>query len=167
MATGVGTYFKFLLATSSAGIDVGLANSTFICGLYSTGWIDESTQRTDFEYVLDAADSSASVEAYELSTDGGGYDRVTLGARTITEVDARDAVEVDAADVTFSSVSSSAGTAGGMFIAAEIAASDSSGRILASFYDFSAPVTPNGGDITVQFSTGGWLELLASTSDAS
>ncbi len=82
-------------------------------------------------------------------------------------MDARDAVEIDAGDVTFTSVSSSAGTAGGMAILMEIAATDSSGRILATFYDFATPVTPNGGDITVSFSTGGWLEFLASTSDAS
>lgn len=168
MATGVGTYFKFLVATSSDGVEVQLAASTFICGLYSTGWIGESTQREDLAFALDAADSSASFEAYELTSDPAtGYARVTLGARTITQVNARDAVEIDAADVTFSSVSSSAGVAGGMAVFAEIAASDSSGRIMSTFYDFTSPVTPNGGDITVQFSTGGFLEFLASTSDAS
>jgi len=164
MATGVYTHFKTAVANSS----VDIASSTFKCLLYSTDYIDvASTQRTDQDFVLNGANSSNSVEAFELSTTGAGYDRVTLGANTITEVDARDAVEIDAADVTFSSVSSSAGTAGGMCIFAEIAASDSSGRLVSTFYDFATPVSPNGGDITVQFSTGGWLEFLASTSDAS
>ena len=165
MATGVYTRFKAQVANSS----VDIAASTFKCLLYTTGYIDvASTARTDQDFVLNAPNSSQSVEAFELSTTGGGYDRVTLGARTITEVDARDAVEIDAADVTFSSVSSSAGgPVGGMAIFAELQAADSSGRYLSTFYDFSTAVTTNGGNIVVAFSTGGWLEFLASTSDAS
>ena len=165
MATGVYTKFKAMLANSSAL----LPTSTFKCLLYSTGYIDVgSTARVDQDFVLNAPNSSQSVEAFELSTDGAGYARVTLGANTITEVDARDAVEIDAADVTFSSISSSAGgPAGGMAIFVELQAADSSGRYVASFHDFSTAVTLNGGDVVVSFSTGGWLEFLASTSDAS
>lgn len=164
MATGVGTFFKTSVANSSSLI----ASSTFKCILYTSSWADEgSTTRVDQDYFLNGADSSASLQNFQLATAGGGYDHVTLGARTITEVDGRDAVEIDAADVTFTSVSSSAGTAGGMAIVCELAASDSSGRLLATYYDFATPVTPNGGDITVTFSTGGWMEFLASTSDAS
>ena len=148
--------------------EISIPASTFKCMLYSTGYIDvASTARMDQDYVLNSPNSSQSVQAFELSTVGAAYDRVTLGSRTLTEVDARNAVEIDSADVTFSSVSSSAGVAGGMAIFAELAASDSSGRVLATYYDFATPVTPNGGDITVQFSTGGWLEFLTSTSDAS
>ena len=151
-----------------ASTDISIPASSFYCLLYSTGYIDvASTERQDQDQVLNDADSSNSVEAFELSTDGGGYDRVVLGARTITEVDARNAVEIDAADVTFTSVASTAGVAGGMAIYVELVAADSSGRELAAFYDFASPVTPNGGDITVQFSTGGFLEFLTSTSDAS
>lgn len=164
MATGVTTFFKTSVANSSSLI----ASSTFKCVLVSTGYLDVgSTERNDQDYFLNAANSSNCAQAFQLATAGGGYDHVTLGARTITEVDARDATEIDAADVTFSSVSSSAGTAGGMVILCELAAADSSGRILATYYDFTTPVTPNGGDITVTFSTGGWMEFLASTSDAS
>lgn len=163
MATGVGTFFKERVAST----EVSIPASTFICVLYSTGWVDvDSTTRETQDYLLNPTNSSDSVDAYELSTDGG-YARQTLGARTISEVDARAAVEVDSADLTFSSVSSSAGVAAGMAIFAELAASDSSGRVLATFYDFSTAITPNGGDINVALSTGGWLELLASTSDAS
>lgn len=164
MATGVGTRFKFDIAST----EVSIPASTFVALLYTTGWIDESTKRVDQDFILDTPSSSEHVTAFELSTDGGGYARVTVGARTITEVDARDAVEIDSADVTFTAVSSSAGSpAGGMAIFYELAASDSSGRLLATFYDFTTPVTLNGGDVTAQFSTGGWLEFLASTSDAS
>lgn len=166
MATGVYNKFMHLLGTSSGGQEVVLPDSTFECLLYTTDYIDIS-DREDQDFVLDAT-SSESLAHFELSSAGGsGYARQTLGARTITEVDARNAIEVDSADITFSSVSSSAGTAGGMAIYFEFAASDSSGRYAASFYDFSSPVTPNGGDITVNLSTGGWLELLQSTSDAS
>ncbi len=165
MATGVGTHFKYQIANSSVGL---IDQSTFKCVLFTSSWADEgSTTRSDQDYFLNGADSSASLQNFQLATAGGGYDHVTLGVVTAAEVDARDAVEIDAGDVTFTSVSSSAGTAGGMAILMEIAATDSSGRILATFYDFATPVTPNGGDITVSFSTGGWLEFLASTSDAS
>lgn len=163
MTTGVGTFFKERVAST----EISIPASTFKALLYSSGWIDESTVRTDQDYILNPTNSSGSVTAFELSTDGGGYARVTVGARTITEVDARDAVEIDVADLTFSSVSSSAGTAAGLCIFVELAASDSSGRVLGTFYDFASVVTPNGGDITTQFSTGGFLEMLASTSDAS
>jgi hypothetical protein len=164
MATGVGTFFKTSVANSSSLI----ASSTFKCILFTSSWADEgSTTRQDQDYQLNSANSSASLDNFRLSTTGAGYDDVTLGARTISEVDARDAVEIDSADVTFSSVSSSAGVAGGMAIVCELATAASSGRILATFYDFTTPITPNGGDITVTFSTGGWMEFLASTSDAS
>lgn len=160
----VTTFFMERVASTEVSIEA----SSFYALLYSTGWIDvATTERMTQDYVLNPAASANSVEAYELSTDGGGYDRVLLGARTVTEVDARHAVEIDSADVTFTTVSSSAGVAGGMALFAELAASDSSGRVLSTFYDFASPVTPNGGDITVNLSTGGWLEFLTSTSDAS
>lgn len=160
----VGTFFKQQVAST----EISIPASTFRALLYTTGWIDHSTLREDQDQILNDASSTQSVTAYELSSNPAtGYARQLLGARTITEVDARDAVEIDSADVTFASVSSSAGVAGGMALYAEIVANDSSGSQLAAWYDFSSPVTPNGGDITVQFSTGGWMEWLASTSDAS
>ena len=163
MATGVGTFFKERVAST----EISIPASTFKALLYSSGWIDESTVRTDQDFILNPVNSSGSVTAFELSTDGGGYDRVTLGSRTITEVDARDAVEIDVTDIVFSSVSSSAGDPAGVCTFVELAASDSSGRVVATFHDFASVVTSNGGDITVQLSTGGFLEFLASTSDAS
>jgi len=162
----VTTYFKERIASTEVSIEA----STFACMLYTTDWVGvASTLRETQDTVWDATGSSTNgVDNFELSSSPAtGYARVALGARTISEVDARAAVEIDSADVTFSSVSSSAGVAGGMAIYAELVANDSSGRILATFYDFATPVTPNGGDITVQFSTGGWMEFLASTSDAS
>lgn len=160
----VTTFFMERVASTEVSIEA----STFKAMLYSTDYLDvATTERMDQDFVLNAANSSNSAEAFELSTVGGAYDRVTLGARTITEVDARNAVEIDSVDSTFTSVSSSAGIAGGMALMAELAAVDSSGQVLAAFYDFATPVTPNGGDITVQYSTGGWLEFLTSTSDAS
>ena len=158
----VHNFFKDRIAST----EISIPASTFKCLLYSTGWID-ITNRVDQDYVT-AATTNQGASHFELSSSPAtGYARATLGARTITEVDARDAVEIDSNDITFSSVSSSAGVAGGMAIFAELAANDSSGRVMSSYYDFATPVTPNGGDITVQFSTGGWLEFLASTSDAS
>ena len=165
MATGVGTLFKTRLSTGGAT----LSGSTFKAFLYSTGWIDiASTTRQTQDYLLNAPNSSQSLHAFYLSTVGP----ITLGARTFAEVDARAAVEIDSTDITFTAVSSSAagttaGVVGGCAIVAELQAADSSGRVLATYYDFSTAVTANGGDLTVQFSTGGFLEYLASTSQAS
>lgn len=168
MATGVGTLFKTMF--SSGGIT--LSGSTFKAGLYSTGYLDvASTKRMDQDYVLNPTDSSDSLSAFLLSTAGSGYDHETLGTRTFTEVDARNAVEIDSTDITFSAVSSSAesgnGVVGGMAVWAELGSAASSAHVVTTFYDFSTAVTLNGGDVVVQLSTGGWLELLASTSDAS
>ena len=169
MATGVGTLFKTRLSTGGAT----LSGSTFKAYLYSTGFLDiASTTRQTQDYLLNPTNSSQSLHAYYLST----VSAVTLGTRTMTEVDARAAVEIDSTDITFTAVSSSAisstaatgpGVAGGVAIVAELQAAASSGAVLASFYDFSTAVTLNGGDVVIQFSTGGWLEFLASTSQAS
>jgi len=167
MATGVGTLFKTRLSSGGAT----LSGSTFKAVLYSTGYLDiASTARMDQDYYLNPTNSSQSLAAFALST----VSAVTLGTRTMTEVDARNAVEIDSTDITFSAAASSAqsstgtvGVAGGVAIYAELAASDSSGRVLAAYYDFSTALTLNGGDVTIQFSTGGWLEFLASTSNAS
>lgn len=169
MPTGVGTLFKTRLSSGGAT----LSASTFKAYLYSTGYLDiASTTRQTQDYLLNPTNSSQSLHAYYLST----VSAITLGARTMTEVDARAAVEIDSTDITFVGVSSSAitstgatgpGVAGGVAIIAELQAAASSGAVLASFYDFTTAVTLNGGDLTIQFSTGGWLEFLASTSQAS
>ena len=169
MPTGVGTLFKTRLSTGGAT----LSGSTFKAYLYSTGYLDiASTTRQTQDYLLNPTNSSQSLHAYYLST----VTAITLGTRTMTEVDARAAVEIDSTDITFTAVSSSAisstaatgpGVAGGVAIVAELQAAASSGAVLACFYDFSTAVSLNGGDLTIQFSTGGWLEFLASTSQAS
>ena len=168
MATGVGTLFKTLLSSGGAT----LSASTFKAVLYSTGYLDiASTARMSQDYVLNPTNSSQSLQAYQLTTVAA----VTLGARTMTEVDARYAVEIDSTDITFTAAASSAisstaatgpGVAGGVAIYAELQSAASSGQVLACFYDFTTALTLNGGDVTVQFSTGGWLEFLASTSNA-
>ena len=168
MATGVGTLFKTRLSSGGAT----LSGSTFKAYLYSTGYLDiGSTVRMDQDYFLNPTNSSQSLHAYYLST----VTAVTIGTRTMTEVDARNAVEIDSTDFAFSAVSSSAisstaatgpGVAGGVAFVAELQAAASSGAVLACFYDFTTALTLNGGDVTVQFSTGGWLEFLASTSNA-
>ena len=169
MATLVGTLFKTRLSTGGAT----LSGSTFKAYLYSTGYLDiATTTRQTQDYLLNPTNSSQSLHAFYLST----VSAVTIGTRTMTEVDARAAVEIDSTDITFTAVSSSAisstaatgpGVAGGVAIVAELQAAASSGAVFASFYDFSTAVTLNGGDVVVQFSTGGWLEFLASTSQAS
>lgn len=155
MAEGVYNHARFLvgegtvLFTSSGP---GVADTTFGIMLVSTDYTFDITQD-----VIDdgTTDDPAS---YEPSTTTG-YARQSIGSRTVTEDDTGNRGDIDVADVTFSSVSSGAGVIGGAIIYAELAATDTSGRRLISYYDTGFPVTPNGGDITIQWSTGGILQL--------
>lgn len=171
MATGVTNRFKFEAAAGTSGAGISIPASTWKAMLYSTGWLDVGTARLDQDFVLVAPNSSLSLHAHLLSTAGAGYDHVTIGARSITQNNTADRAEVDAADVTFANVASSAentnGKAAGMALVVELQVANSSGRYLASFYDFSSAVTLNGGNVLVSLSTGGFLQLLTSTSDAS
>lgn len=155
MAEGVYNHARFLIAEgtilfTSSGPNV--ADTTFGVMLVSTGYtLDIDQDTVDNQTTNDP-------QSYEPSTTTG-YGRQTLGNRTVTEDDTGNRGDIDIADVTFTAVSSGAGVIGGAVIYAELAANDSSGRRLVSFYDTGFPVTPNGGDITIQWSTGGILQL--------
>ena len=101
------------------------------------------------------ATTSFSVVHFEAAT-SSNYSRQTLGATTANEDDAGNLAYFDAADVTFASVSSGTGVIGAAVIICALTANDSESPLIAK-YDTNFPVTPNGGDITLQISTGGWL----------
>lgn len=129
--------------------------------LVTTGYLDLTDATIIDKDFLDdgTTDDPAS---YEIPTTSN-YARATLGARTVTEDDTGNNAYIDVADVTFSSVSSGAGVIGAAIIfspaTSETVAAGATASFLVAKYDTGFPVTPNGGDITIQWSTGGILQF--------
>lgn len=146
----------------------GAPGSSMYVLLVTTGYEDVAdTDKIDQDYILattSIAATSASITHFEVSSGSmGSTARQYIGQSTAAQDNTNEQANIAASTaITFSSVSSGVGDIAGAVIFAEIAASDSSGRIPIAFYDSGFPVTPNGGDITLNFSTG-WLNF-ASTS---
>lgn len=140
-----------MILMSSSGSGSGSA-TTFAAMLVSTAYNDLSNI-IDKDYVSDG--TTASTTSYEPST-SSGYARQSLTSLAFTEDDTGNLGNVDASDLTFSAVSSGAGVIGAMIVFANTVASSSQKTLVAKL-DTGFPVTPNGGDITVQLSTQGWL----------
>ena len=155
MAEGVFNIARFeiadgVLVLSSVGT-TGINASTLGLMLVSTDYTFDPDQD-----VVGVSGDSTSLPFAEEAT---GYTRGTLLARTVTEDDAGNRGDIDVADHTFTAVSSSALVIGACIVYNEVATNDSSGRRLVSFHDTGFPVTANGGDITIQWSTGGFLQF--------
>lgn len=144
-----------------ANDEISLVGSTFKMMLVSTGYLDVAlATRMAQDFVLDVVGSSSqSPQAFEVAGSTGAVARQIIGARAITEVDASNRSDVDAADILFAAVSSQAGRIGAAVLMAELANSDSSGRRLVACYETGFPIDANGGDITLQLSTGGFLQF--------
>lgn len=140
----------------------GAAGTTVLgCMLVSTDYLDLGDGTIiDLDFVADG--TTQSTTPYEAAT-SSNYARQTVGARTITEDDVGNRGDIDVADITFSAVSSGAGVIGAAIIFSVASSgtlnTESTAMILISKYDTGFPVTPNGGDITVQWSTGGILQF--------
>ena len=149
-------YRKRLLAGDNAFSTA----STYILMLVSTEWLDQSDLE-DFDVIgtTTTADFTTGHPIHYEPSTTTGYQRETLStAWLVTEVDASNRADVDNADITFSAVSSGAGIIGAAILVLERAADDTSGRELVGSFDTGFPVTPNGGDLTVQWSTGGLVQ---------
>lgn len=144
------------IALTTAGGSTGTPHYLL---LVTTGYNDIAN-RDDQDYLLFATTAS-SIAHFEVSSGSmGSTARQYIGQSTATEDDTGNLAYISASTaITFTSVSSGVGDIGGAVIFAEIAASDSSGRVPIAYYDTNFPKTPNGGDIVINFSTGGWLQF--------
>lgn len=138
-----------------------MAASSFFAMLVSTGYLSvaQDTRDNDQAVGTTTAGSTDTPVNFEPSTTTG-YERQAIGASTVTQDDTANRAVIDTTDIVFASVSSGAGIAGvigGMLIFAELVANDSSGRRPVSMYETGFPISANGGDIKVAFSTAGWL----------
>ena len=139
----------------------GAAATSLYLLLISTEYVAASSWM-DQDYLLTATTTDCIAHFEVTSGHMSSIARQSIGATTATEDDSGNtAWMLGSTAITFSAVSSginAAGKVGGAIIFAEIAAADSSGRVPIALYDTNFPVTANGGDITVNFSTGGWLQ---------
>jgi len=141
---------------------IDLANSSFQIMLVSTSYLDAETdeEATDRDFIGTSSVSTDAPTTYEAPTTSG-YARQTLlvAGRTFLEVDAGNRADIDGSDITFSAVSSGAGVIGAAILFHSSAGDTDSARTMIAKYETGFPVTPNGGDITLQFSTGGFLQF--------
>ncbi len=130
----------------------------------TSGWTTGISNVEDQAWIL-VTTTSQSLTHFEVSSSHmGSSGRVFIDQSTASKNTTLNLIEIAATTaVTYTSVSSGAGDIAAAVIFAQIAASDSSGRIPIAAYTCGFPITPNGGDITVNFSTGGWAQF-ASTS---
>jgi len=155
----------FITLSSDGGLAGDSTATTFGILLVSTDYFDLANIE-NFDFVADG--TTTSTTSYEPSS-SSSYVRQTLGAVTVAEVDASNRVDIDAPNITFTAVSSGAGIIGGAIIFASASsegigianASSSIAGVLLSAYssDSGFPVTPNGGDIALNLSTGGFLQF--------
>ena len=134
------------LLTWSTGIDY--LNDTIKIMLVDNTY----TPNKDDEFV-DAGGGSGA-KAAELGV--SGYGRQTLASKTIAKSSANDRVELDAADVTFT------GLAAGETIAAAVVLKDAggadTGNKMLCYLDVADTPT-NGGNVSLQFATNGFLNV--------
>ena len=137
-----------------------VAASSFFAMLVSTGYTNVAQDTRDNDDNLGVAGLSTNLPSFYEPSTTTGYERQAIGASTVTQDDTANRAVIDTTDIVFASVSSGAGIAGvigGMLIFAELAANDSSGRRPVSMYETGFPISANGGDINIAFSTAGWL----------
>ena len=145
----------------AAGDNAFSTASTFFLMLVSTEWLDQSDLE-DFDVIgtTTTADFTTGHPIHYEPSTTSGYERQKLStAWDVQQINASNRADIDNANITFSSVSSGAGIIGAAIMVLERAANDSSGTELVGSYDTGFPVTPNGGDLTVQWSTGGTNQL--------
>lgn len=103
----------------------------------------------------DPTDAEANVTNYTRGFGGAG--RKTLASKTITANDTNNRVEVDAADVVYTALGGAANqTLAAALIVKEIT-NDAASRMYA-YLDFTDTAT-NGGDVTIQFASNGFINF--------
>jgi hypothetical protein len=116
-------------------------------------------------YTEDADHDYVNPSAYltEISGTGyaggyGGSGRKTLASKTVTEDDANDRAEFDAANLTWTSIN--AGTPAGAILIRERAATGDTMSELIAFIDSGGfPIVTNGGDLSITWDAEGILNL--------
>jgi len=127
--------------------------------LLGTGTAYTPNKDTDFldeGGANDIHDAEISTTNYTGGFGGGG--RKTLASKTISANDTSDRVEIDAADVTWTALGPPSG--GPTLAAAEIIkeVTDDTLSVCICYQDFTDTVV-NGGDVTLQFASGGFLQI--------
>jgi len=147
MANGVYNRAKFLLA--GAGLDLDTADLRLM--LVNTGYT--------FDNNHNFIDNAGAGDPIDQEITVGGYARVALTTKTLTEDDTNDMAYLDADDVVFTALAAGQ-TIGGAILFDNAGGADTA-RIVIAFYDLVDTAT-NGGNVTVQWAvvaSGGVLKL--------
>lgn len=117
------------------------------------------TANKDHDFVSDLTPGSNELSGTGYTGGFGGSGRKSLASKTVLVDDATDVVNFDAADVTWTAIN--AGTIRAAVLIKEIT-NDAASRLIA-YIDNAAefPLTTNGGDVTIQWNSGGILRISA------
>lgn len=144
MANGVFNRGKFIIGNAALELDAADIRLLLVKSTY----VFDATHNTVADVVAGAQEISV-----------GGYVRVALTTKTLTEDDGNGIAYLDADDVLFAALA--AGQTVGGAVLYKFNAADASAEVVA-FYDVTDTAT-NGGDITIQWATpgvnGGVLKL--------
>jgi hypothetical protein len=155
---------RFLVASSSAPFTrINLFADTIKVALVGSTYVQSSSQRV---FKHGGGVTTTSPSCYELN--GTGYTkgigastgRKTLASKTVTIEDGNTRSVFTAANVTWTAIN--AGTAGKAVLLKEKGAgttTSDTGSLLICVIDSGFPVTTNGGDLTIQWSTAGIIDV--------
>lgn len=105
------------------------------------------------QYVSEVFDGGAT----GLEFSGSGYNRQTLGSKTITQDDGNTRGEADAANVTFSGIDGA--TIAAALVFKEGPTDDTDSPLVAHITSADFPLTANGGDVTISWNAEGIVHI--------
>lgn len=126
-------------------------NDTIVCMLIEAGYTPNPDHAT--------LDMGGATDPVDVELAGTGYARKVLTGKVVTQDDANDVVFFDADDITWTAIN--AGTPVAAIIYKRVGVDDTTPAddILIAYIDSGFPVTTNGGDMTLQFSSSGVIQL--------
>ena len=133
----------------------------FIVDVIRVALVTSSYVANRDDLLLDAGGANDIID-HELSGTGyvaghGNSGRKTLASKTFTVDQANDRSEMDAADVVWTAID--AGTPSQAIVHAEGSADDTTARPLSHIDSGGFPIVTNGGDMTIQWSAEGIMQL--------
>jgi hypothetical protein len=156
MANTVYNIFKKFSLSNTSGqyTHVNLLDDTIKVTLVKSGYVVDPDHKT-FNIA-----SSCEFNGTGYVGGFGGSGRKTLASKTFTQDDVNDRNVFDATDVTWLAIN--AGTAASAILVKEQGAGagvTDTGVMVICYIDSGFPVTTNGGDLTIQWSTAGIIDL--------
>lgn len=132
------------------------------------GTLDLSADNIDVVLVMTLSGCQSASESSVASMDdfgtldefdGSGYSRKNLTSQQVNQDDPNNRAEMDAADITWSSLGAGTRNALGVLLFKNDGTSNDGASVPIAFLEFSSSQAPNGADFTVQWNAEGILQL--------